>query len=142
MFPTHLMTRAACLIFQSQKTSFGGHFLFPPSFNKLLCSAATCLIYMAFKFSSCAKRASLEAQIVKNSLVMRETWVRSLGWEDTLEMWNCTTLILWPGEFYGQRSLAGSSPRGHEELDMTEELKKKTRERVLNIRSTLLNFYM
>ena len=58
--------------------------------------------------------------MVKNSLVMRETWVRSLGWEDTLEMWNCNTLILWPGEFYGQRSLVGSSPWGHEELDMTE----------------------
>ena len=30
------------------------------------------------------------------------------------------TLVFWPGEFYGQRSLAGSSPWGHEELDTTE----------------------
>ena len=29
--------------------------------------------------------ASLVTQLVKNPLAMRETWVRSLGWEDTLE---------------------------------------------------------
>ena len=28
---------------------------------------------------------SLVAQRVKNPLAMRETWVRSLGWEDPLE---------------------------------------------------------
>ena len=30
-------------------------------------------------------RASLVAQMVKNLSAMRETWVRSLGWEDPLE---------------------------------------------------------
>ena len=30
-------------------------------------------------------RASLMAQLVKNLPAMRETWVRSLGWEDPLE---------------------------------------------------------
>ena len=29
--------------------------------------------------------ASLEAQLVKNLPAMRETWVRSLGWQDLLE---------------------------------------------------------
>ena len=29
--------------------------------------------------------ASLTAQMVKNPPTMQETWVRSLGWEDTLE---------------------------------------------------------
>ena len=29
--------------------------------------------------------ASVAAQLVKNLLTMRETWVRSLGWEDPLE---------------------------------------------------------
>ena len=29
--------------------------------------------------------ASLVAQLVKNQPAMRETWVRSLGWEDPLE---------------------------------------------------------
>ena len=32
------------------------------------------------------------------------------------------TPVLLPGEFYGQRSLAGYSPWGHKELDMTEQL--------------------
>ena len=31
------------------------------------------------------KTASLVAQLVQNLLVMQETWVRFLGWEDTLE---------------------------------------------------------
>ena len=30
-------------------------------------------------------QASLVAQLVKNPPAMRETWVRSLGWEDPLE---------------------------------------------------------
>ena len=30
-------------------------------------------------------RASLEVQMVKNLSAMQETWVRSLGWEDSLE---------------------------------------------------------
>ena len=30
--------------------------------------------------------ASLVAQLVKNPPAMRETWVRSLGWDDPLEM--------------------------------------------------------
>ena len=30
-------------------------------------------------------RASLVSQLVKNLPAMRETWVRSLGWEDPLE---------------------------------------------------------
>ena len=29
--------------------------------------------------------ASLVAQLVKNLPAMRETWIRSLGWEDPLE---------------------------------------------------------
>ena len=34
---------------------------------------------------SLQKWASLVVQLVKNSSVIRETWVQSLGWEDTLE---------------------------------------------------------
>ena len=30
------------------------------------------------------------------------------------------TLVFLPGESHGQRSLAGCSPKGHKELDMTE----------------------
>ena len=34
--------------------------------------------------------ASLVAQLVKNPPAMRETWVQSLGWEDSLEKGNAT----------------------------------------------------
>ena len=51
---------------------------------------------------------------------MQETQVQSLGWEDALEKeWQPTPLSL-PGKFHGQRSLAGCSPWGHKESDMTE----------------------
>ena len=40
-----------------------------------------------------------------------------------------TTPVFWPGEFHGQRSLAGYSPWGHEESDMTERLSHKTESR-------------
>ena len=65
--------------------------------------------------------ASLVAQMVKNLPVMR-TWVRSLGWEDTLEEGMATHSSILPGEFNGQRSLAGYSPGGHKESGMTEQL--------------------
>ena len=32
------------------------------------------------------------------------------------------TPVFWPGEFLGQRSLAGYSPWGHKESDTTERL--------------------
>ena len=41
--------------------------------------------------------ASLVAQMVKNLLAMRETWVRSLGWEDPLEegMATHSSILAW-----------------------------------------------
>ena len=41
--------------------------------------------------------ASLVAQLVKNPLAMRETWIRSLGWEDLLEKGkaNHTSTLPW-----------------------------------------------
>ena len=41
--------------------------------------------------------ASLVSQMVKNPSAMRETWVRSLGWEDPLEEVMATPVFL-PGE--------------------------------------------
>ena len=41
------------------------------------------------------------AQLVKNPLAMRETWIRSLGWDDPLEKRKATTPVFWPGEFHG-----------------------------------------
>ena len=43
------------------------------------------------------KRASLVAQLGKNLPAMQETWVRSLGWEDTLEKRTAThcNILAW-----------------------------------------------
>ena len=60
-------------------------------------------------------RASLVVQMVKNSPVIQETWVRSLGWEDPLE----------EGMVIHSSILAWRIPRdrgawwGHKEWDMT-----------------------
>ena len=44
-------------------------------------------------------RAPLVAQIVKNPPAMRETWIRSLGWEDPLEEGTTThSPVFLPGE--------------------------------------------
>ena len=45
--------------------------------------------------------ASLVAQLVKNPPAMRETWVQSLCWEDTLRRERLPTPVFWPGEFHG-----------------------------------------
>ena len=44
-----------------------------------------------------ATKASLVAQLVKNPPAMRETWIRSLGWEDPLEMGKAThsSILAW-----------------------------------------------
>ena len=52
--------------------------------------------------------ASLVAQLVKNLPAMRETWVRSLGWEDPLEEGKATHPVSWPGEFHAMYSHAKS----------------------------------
>ena len=41
--------------------------------------------------------ASLVAQLVKNPPTMRETWTRSLGWEDPLEKGKAThsSILAW-----------------------------------------------
>ena len=39
--------------------------------------------------------ASLVVQLVKNPLARRETWVRSLGWKDTLEKATHSSILAW-----------------------------------------------
>ena len=57
--------------------------------------------------------ASLVDKTVKNLPAMQETWVQSLGWEDSWKReWQPTPVFL-PGEFHGQRSLVGCIPWGH-----------------------------
>ena len=53
------------------------------------------------------------AHMVKNLSVMRETrfdpWVGKIPWGKEWQL----ALVFLPGEFHGQRSLAGYSPWGH-----------------------------
>ena len=63
--------------------------------EEMTCSIHACLNVMDFNLSifsscffvSCLRNlwTSLVAQLVKNPPAMWETWVRSLGWEDSLE---------------------------------------------------------
>ena len=61
--------------------------------------------------------AFLAAHLVKNMPAVRETWVRSLGWEDPLEKKRLLTPVFCPGEFHGLHSAWG-----RKESDMTERL--------------------
>ena len=60
--------------------------------------------------------------MVKNLPALRETWVQSLGQKDPLEKGMAPTLVFLPGEFQGQRSLAGYSPWGWKEWNTIERL--------------------
>ena len=62
--------------------------------------------------------------MVKNLSTVQETrfstWVRKIPWR---RKWQPTPIFLL-GEFHGQRSLAGNSPWGRKESDMTEQLSR------------------
>ena len=60
--------------------------------------------------------ASLVAQMKKNPPAMWENWAGTIPWR---RAWQPTPVFL-PGEAHGQRRLAGYSPWGPKELDMTE----------------------
>ena len=59
-------------------------------------------------------------QLVKNLPAVQETWVQFLDQEDPLEKGMQPTPVFLPGEFHGQRSLAGYSPWDCKESDTTE----------------------
>ena len=73
----------------------------------------TCLVH-GVAASGLAEQLSLSpslvAQSVKNPPTVRETWVRSLGWEDPLEVGMATHSSILAWRIYAQRSLAGCSP--------------------------------
>ena len=56
--------------------------------------------------------------MVKNPPVMREIWVEKIPWRRARQ----PTPLFLPGESPGPRSLAGCSPWGCKDLDMTERL--------------------
>ena len=64
--------------------------------------------------------------------------VRSLSREDPLEKGMPTHLVFLPGEFHRQRSLAGYSPWGRKESDMTERLSAYTQQECLCFRRRIL----
>ena len=58
--------------------------------------------------------------MVKNLPALQETWVQSLGWEEPLEGHGKALQYSCLENPHGHRSLAGYSPQGHKESDMTE----------------------
>ena len=52
-----------------------------------------------------------------------DPWVGKIPWR---REWQPTPVFV-PGEFHGQRSLAGYSPCGHNEFDITEQLTHTTK---------------
>ena len=59
------------------------------------------------------------SSVVKKLPASAEMWVLSLGWKDPLEKEMATHSRILAEESHGQRSLEGSSPWDHQELDMT-----------------------
>ena len=62
----------------------------------------------------------LITQIIRNLPAMWETWIQSMGEEDSLEKEISTHPVFLPRKSQGQRSLMGYSPWGHKEADTTE----------------------
>ena len=87
------------------------------------------LLYGTYCFSKCAVFPvvsclwALVAQMVKNLPAVWETWVRSLGGEDTGG--GCGNPLQYSclENHHGQQSLVGSSPWGHKVSDVTEQLR-------------------
>ena len=65
--------------------------------------------------------------MVKQNLpAMQETWVESLDEKDPWRREWQPTLVFFPGEYQGKRSLVGCSPKGCKEADMPEHTDKHT----------------
>ena len=89
-------------------------------FYWMMCSFRKGAVLFCFPDVLC--RSFLGGLVVKYQPAMRETQVWSLGREDPLEKGMQPIPVLLPWEFQGQRSLAGYSPWGLKESDMTEWL--------------------
>ena len=80
----------------------------------LTCEMSTIVQYckQSLAFPSLGLRTSLVAQTVKCLSTMWETWVRSLGWEDSLEKEMATHSVLLPWKSHGRRSLVQATVHG------------------------------
>ena len=66
------------------------------------------LWWLSGKDSACQCRRPMKCRI--------NPWVEKISWR-----WKWQpTLVFLPGKFHGQKSLAGYSPWGHKEVDMTD----------------------
>ena len=63
---------------------------------------------------------SLVAQLLKNLPAVRETWVRSLGWEDPLEKEMATHSSILAWRILWTEELGGLQSMGRKESDTTE----------------------
>ena len=98
------------------------------------CGCLRCDVLLSF-FKCCTGKFVVKlTQTVKKSPTMRETWVRSLGWEDSLEE-GMTTHFYYCLENlqysclenpHGQKSLAACSPWDCKESKMTGQLNTHT----------------
>ena len=67
-------------------------------------------------------QASLVAQRLKHLLAMQETWVRSLGWEDSLEKEMATHSCILAWRIPWTEGPGGLQSTGRKESDTTERL--------------------
>ena len=67
-------------------------------------------------------RASLVAHTVKNLLIIKETWVQSLGWEDPLEKGIATHPYILAWKIPWTKEPGRLQSRDGKELDTTEQL--------------------
>ena len=79
-------------------------------------------IFREKTFSFVPLRATLKSQMVKSLPAVQETQFQSLGQKTPWRRGWLPSPVFLPGEFHGQRSLAGNSPWGLKELDMTDAL--------------------
>ena len=66
--------------------------------------------------------ASLVAQVVKNPPAVRESWVRSLGWEDPLEKGKATHSSILAWRIPKDRGAWRATVHGVAESDTTEQI--------------------
>ena len=83
------------------------------------------LLFLICRIKNAPHSGFLGGSVIKNLPEMWgprfDPWVRKIPWR---RAWQ-PTLVLLPRESHGQKSLAGCSPEGHTEKDMTEEAKQQ-----------------
>ena len=70
---------------------------------------------LGFPGGASGKEPACQCRRLKRS--WSDPWVRKIPWRKAQQ----PTAVFLPGKSHGQRSLAGYSPQGHKESDMTEQ---------------------